>query len=80
MIRCPPKALHHLSEVISENISDKNRSMVTGLLNDILFVDNSAAMDASDSGSIINIADFGPTVYGEIVVAAWALKRNVTHH
>lgn len=74
----PLKALHHLSEVISEKSSDKNRSMVTGLLNDILFVDNSAAMDTSDSASIINIADFRPTVYGEIVVADWALKRNVT--
>ncbi|EKS6645441.1 hypothetical protein QCD58_004309 [Enterobacter hormaechei] len=53
--------------------------MVTGLLDNILFIDDSAAIDADDPGGIASIADFCPAVYGEIVVAAWALKWNVTH-
>lgn len=78
MIRYPPKSLHHLSEVISGNISDKYRSKLTGLLDQVILADSDPAVRAGGTGGVVNIADFCPTVYGKIVVASWALKRNVT--
>ncbi|MNG54597.1 hypothetical protein D3C79_126450 [compost metagenome] len=50
--------------------------MFTGLPNKFIFIDSVPAVSTSGAG---NIADFRPTVYGEILVAVRALKRNVTH-
>ncbi|HCC3327760.1 TPA: hypothetical protein M4731_000932 [Salmonella enterica] len=76
----PPENPHHLSEGLPEQAFNKYRSMLTGLLNNIFVVDSAPAVRAGGTGGVVNITDFRPAVHGEIVVAAWALKRNVTHH
>lgn len=53
--------------------------MFTGLLDKVILVNSATTVNASGTSGVVNIADFCPAVYGEIVVAAWALKRNVTH-
>lgn len=40
-------------------------------------MDSTPAVRAVDAGGFVHIADFCLAVYGEIVVAARALKRNV---
>ena len=53
--------------------------MFTGLPDKFIFIDSVPAVSTSGAGNIVHIADFRPTVYGEILVAVRALKRNVTH-
>ncbi len=52
--------------------------MFTGLLDKVILVNSATTVNARGAGGVIHIADFCPAVYGEIVVADWALKRNVT--
>jgi hypothetical protein len=76
----PTEKLHHLSEVLSENISDECRGMLAGWLDKVILVNSATTVSASGSGGFVHIADFCPAVYGEIVVAARALKQNGVHH
>lgn len=54
--------------------------MFTGLLDKVIFIDSTPAVSTCGAGNIGHIADFCPTVYGEIVVAAWAFKWNIAHY
>ena len=66
--------------MFSEKISDEHRSMFTGFLDKVILVNSATTVNASGTGGVVNIADFRPAVYGELVVAARAFKGNVTHY
>ena len=75
-----PGRIHHLFGGLPEKISDEYRGMLTGLLDKVIFIDSSRAAGAGGTCGVVYIADFCPTMYGEVVVAAWTLKRNITHY
>ena len=66
--------------MFTEEISDEYCGMFAGLLDKVIFVDSASAVSASAASSIVHLADFCSDVYGEIMIAAWALKKNVAHY
>ncbi|MEH0874635.1 hypothetical protein QM999_07870 [Pectobacterium cacticida] len=68
-----------LLKVLPERVSDEFRCVVTGLFNNIVFVDSSVAVGASGSLDIICILDFDPATYNQVMSAARALEADFTH-
>lgn len=68
-----------LLEVLPEHIPDKLIDMVTRLIGDIRFVNDSPAVGTGGSFDIIYTLDFDTTTYSEVMAAAGALKVNLAH-
>ncbi|MER3384904.1 hypothetical protein ABRP89_16420 [Pectobacterium aroidearum] len=68
-----------LLKVLPERVSDEFRSVVTGLFNNIVFVDSPVAVGAGSSLDIICILDLDTTAYNQIMSTARAFKADFTH-
>ncbi|WP_190311405.1 hypothetical protein [Pantoea sp. F_18] len=71
--------INHLLEVFPEHFSDEFFSVISGLLNNVIFVNHSLTVCAGGSFDVVCIFDFDTTAYDEVMAAARALKVNLTH-
>ncbi len=66
--------LDGLLEVLPESILDELRSMLFGLLNNVILVNGAAAIGAGSSLDVVYALDFDATAYDKVLSAARTLK------
>lgn len=71
--------LNRLFEVFPEHFSDEFLGMVSGLLNNVVFVNGSVAVGAGGSFDVVCVFDFDAAPYDQVMTAARAFKTNLAH-
>lgn len=71
--------IYMLLEVFPESIPDKLLGIVTGLLNDIVFMNFPSTVSTGSTFDIVYALDFDATAYSQIMSAARAFKTNLAH-
>lgn len=71
--------LNRLLEMLSNHFSDELLSMVSGLLNNVVFVNCSVAVRAGGPLDVVCILDFDAAAYDQIMTAARACKADLAH-
>ena len=66
--------LNGLFEVLPESIPDEFRSMIFGLLSNVILVNDAAAIGAGCPLDVVYALDFDTAAYDKILSAARALK------
>ncbi|MEG2664504.1 MAG: hypothetical protein RR962_18830 [Hafnia sp.] len=68
-----------LLEVLPEYVPDELLSMITGLLSDIVFVNNSPTIGTGGTFNIVYALDFNAATYSQVMTTARAFKTNLAH-
>lgn len=71
--------LNLLFEVFPEHFPDQFLGVVSGLINNVVFVNDSVAVSASGSLDVVCTLDFDVAAYDQVMTAARAFKAHVTH-
>lgn len=71
--------LNRLFEMLSNHFSDELRSMVSCLLNNVVFVNGSVAVRADGPLEVVCILDFDAAAYDQIMTPARTFKAELTH-
>lgn len=73
------KKLGLLLEVLPEHVSDEFLSVISGLLNDVVFVNYPITVGAGGTLNFVCTLDFDAAAYDQVMAAARTFKANVTH-
>jgi hypothetical protein len=71
--------LNRLFEVFPKHFSDELLGMVSGLLNNVVFVNGPVAVGAGGALDIVCVFDFDAASYDQVMTAAGAFKTNLAH-
>ena len=73
------KKMSCLLEMFPNHFSGELYRMVSGLLNNVVFVNGPIAVRASGSLDIVCVLDFDAAAYDQVMTAARAFKADLTH-
>lgn len=71
--------LNRLLEVFPEHFPDELFGMVSGLLNNVVFVNDPVAAGAGGTLNAVCIIDFDSAAYDQVMTATRAFKADLTH-
>lgn len=71
--------IQELFEMLPEHIPDELLSILSGLADNVIFVNDSATVITDGVFDIVYALDFSPTAYNEVMTAIRALKTDVAH-
>ena len=71
--------LNRLLEVFPEHFPDELLGMISGLLNNVVFVNGYVAASTGGTLNAVCICDFDSAAYDQVMTAARAFKADLTH-